>query len=64
MFVQAPFEFEQVWNRASTISLQGHAIGLISLPDLIEMKRSAGRTRDLEDIEALQRLERKDSHEK
>jgi len=56
IFVEEPFAFEQVWTRALTISIEDHAIGLISLPDLIDMKRAAGRPRDLEDVQALQKL--------
>lgn len=56
IFVEEPFAFDSVWSRALTFHVQDHAIGLISVPDLIDMKRAAGRARDLEDVQALQNL--------
>ncbi len=63
IFVEEPFEFEQVWSRASTVVVQDQAIALISVPDLIAMKRAAGRARDLEDVEALLNLGEGTGHE-
>lgn len=56
IFVEEPFVFEEVWRRTSRVVLADHSIPVISVPDLIEMKRAAGRSRDLEDVEALVRL--------
>jgi hypothetical protein len=56
LFVQEPFDFDAVYSRALRVPLQGLEAAVISRDDLVEMKRAAGRTRDLEDIAALQEL--------
>jgi predicted nucleotidyltransferase len=44
------------YNRALVVLLHGVEVTVISLPDLIEMKRAAGRPQDQSDIEALLQL--------
>ena len=45
-------------SRATEVTLAGHGIRVISKDDLIEMKREAGRPKDLADIAALTEVER------
>jgi predicted nucleotidyltransferase len=56
LFIREPFDFEAVYNRALVVPLHGARATVISLADLIEMKRSAGRPQDQSDIEALSQL--------
>jgi hypothetical protein len=53
LFVQEPFDFEAVYGRALRVPLPGTEATVVSRNDLIEMKRSAGRPRDLDDVSAL-----------
>jgi predicted nucleotidyltransferase len=56
LFVEAPLPFENLYERAASAQI-GHAtVRVASIDDLIAMKRTAGRRRDREDIEALLRL--------
>jgi hypothetical protein len=59
LFARAPIPFEELWSRATTVSLGGRGIRIASLHDLIAMKRSAGRPQDLIDIEHLETIEKK-----
>jgi uncharacterized nucleotidyltransferase DUF6036 len=50
--------FRALESRAAEVSMAGHTIRVISKDDLIEMKREAGRPKDLADIAALTEVER------
>jgi len=55
--------FEALWQRAVVMDLDGLAVRVASLDDLIAMKRAAGRVKDqahLLELEALRRLTRTD----
>lgn len=56
LFIQEPFDFGAVYLRALRVPLQGVQVTVVSRDDLVAMKRAAGRTRDLDDIEALSGL--------
>jgi hypothetical protein len=56
LFVQEPFDFDAAYGRAVRVSLQDVRATVVALEDLVAMKRAAGRTRDLEDVEALLEL--------
>lgn len=56
LFVQEPFDFDAVYQRALRVPLQGVEATVLSRDDLMAMKRAAGRARDLEDIAALSDL--------
>ncbi|HEV7785431.1 MAG TPA: DUF6036 family nucleotidyltransferase [Thermoanaerobaculia bacterium] len=56
LFIQEPFDFDLAYNRALAVNLHGVEATVISLPDLIEMKRIAGRPQDQIDVEALLQL--------
>lgn len=50
--------FEQMRERALVVEIDGADVAIVSLDDLIRMKRAAGRPRDLDDIAALTEVER------
>jgi len=55
LFVETPFDFESVYARARRFEVApGLEATFVGLADLIEMKRKAGRPRDLEDISNLE----------
>lgn len=57
VFVAYPLDFESLVARAVPTAV-GHRLVPVAAPEhLIEMKRVAGRPRDLDDIEALQRIQ-------
>lgn len=45
-------------DRAESIELDGRNVLVAAIPDLLAMKRAAGRPRDIDDIEALEAIER------
>ena len=57
LFVEEPFPFVEAHQRATWADLGNVQIPVASIPDLIAIKRVAGRPKDLEDIRALQALE-------
>jgi hypothetical protein len=56
LFVEEPFDFDAAYRRAVHVPLAGMEVTVVSREDLIAMKRSAGRARDMEDIAALSEL--------
>jgi hypothetical protein len=50
--------YDELRARALAIELEGRAILVAGLDDLLAMKRAAGRPRDLEDAEALEAIAR------
>lgn len=52
--------FEEMRERALVVDLDGAEVAIVSLDDLIRMKRAAGRPRDLDDIAALIEVERQE----
>lgn len=50
--------FDEMRKRALVIDLDGNRVAIVSLDDLIRMKRAAGRSTDLDDIAALTEVER------
>lgn len=57
LFVQSPIEFEAAYVRASKLELMpGVCATFVNYPDLVSMKRTAGRPQDLEDIEQLRKM--------
>ena len=50
--------YAELKQRAEMVDLDGARIAIASLDDLIDMKRAAGRSRDLEDIKALEEIRR------
>jgi hypothetical protein len=59
LFVESPFEFETVWERADTMQVAGGEIRVASIADLIALKRAADREQDRIDIARLQEIARR-----
>lgn len=53
LFAREPFPFNEAYARAVMVELGGSIVPVVSIVDLIALKRSAGRSKDLEDAEAL-----------
>jgi len=59
LFLEAPFEFESAYARSPRLEVApGVPASFVALPDLIAMKRKAGRAQDLVDIDRLETLSR------
>ena len=56
LFVREPFDFEQAWARRVTVALDSTTATVVSLQDLLALKRSASRPQDLADVEALEAI--------
>jgi hypothetical protein len=56
LFVNPPIPFEDLVTRSERTRVGDRDVLIASIPDLIAMKRAAGRPKDLEDIEALERI--------
>ena len=56
VFVYEPFDFDREYDAAHWVEISpGLKAPVVSLPALLQMKRDAGRPRDLEDIKELSR---------
>ncbi len=56
LFVNHPLPFEDLWSRAETYDIAGTVVRVASIPDLIQLKRLAGRPQDRSDIEQLEAI--------
>ena len=56
LFAEHVLDFEHLWQRSEEIALRDTRVRVASIPDLIELKRRAGRHKDLTDIEALKEI--------
>ena len=54
LFVDHPVPFEELWSRSAKFELQDTTVRVASIPDLIHLKRLAGRLQDQADIEQLE----------
>jgi hypothetical protein len=59
LFVDNPIDFEELWARSEVLTLTGTTVRVASIPDLIRMKKLAGRPVDRLDIEELQAIMRR-----
>jgi hypothetical protein len=62
LFAKEPFAFAETYTRAVRVELEGIIVPVIGLPDLIALKRAAGRSKDLEDAQALTAILEEDLH--
>jgi len=60
VFVEEPFDFDEVFARGIRAEVGGFVVSLIGVADLIEMKRRVGRPKDHEDVRVLQALNEED----
>ena len=58
LFVEPPSNFEALWSASEELPLQTTTVKVVSLDDLISMKRAAGRPRDMLDVEELEQIKR------
>ncbi len=58
LLVEEPMPFGDLWTRSVEMRLATTSVRVVSRADLIEMKRRAGRPRDLEDVAALEVIDR------
>ncbi|MEX0880604.1 MAG: hypothetical protein WEB59_07220 [Thermoanaerobaculia bacterium] len=56
LFAEEPLPFDALRKRARLAELYGVSVPIAGIPDLIAMKRTAGRPEDLQDIAALERI--------
>jgi hypothetical protein len=54
LFVEEPFDFDDAWGRRVTVDLESTTAPVVALGDLVELKKRAGRGRDLDDVAALE----------
>lgn len=58
LFASEPFPSDAAYGRALRADLRDGVVTVASLPDLIALKRRAGRPQDLEDVRALEAIKR------
>ena len=56
LFVENPIDFEELWSGSEVVALSGTTARVASIPDLIRLKRLAGRPEDALDVEALEAI--------
>lgn len=56
VFVNEPLPFDQLYERAEKVAFGNIRVAIASIPDLITLKRQAGRPIDLEDIRVLEAI--------
>jgi hypothetical protein len=59
LFVEHPIDFELLWAHAEIVHVRGALVRIASIPDLIALKRLAGRAEDVIDIRALQEIQQR-----
>ena len=56
LFVEHPVPFGELWLRSEEFALRDTTVRVASIPDLIHLKRAAGRPQDQADIEQLEAI--------
>jgi len=59
LFVDPPIDFALLWGHSEIVHIRGALVRIASIPDLIAMKRLAGRPEDLIDIRALEEIQQR-----
>ena len=57
VFAREPFPFDEMFERTVQMELGDINVPVCAINDLIEMKKIAGRPKDLEDIKYLQGIQ-------
>jgi predicted nucleotidyltransferase len=57
ILADSPIPFDDLYRRAKLVSLDTVTLRIASIPDLIALKREAGRPEDLRDIEELEKID-------
>lgn len=60
--IDSPLDFAELTRRAELIDAGGLMLRIASVDDLIRMKTVAGREQDLDDVDALRRLQEEGHH--
>lgn len=63
VFVREPFPFDDMSKRAVNIDIGELTVPVCAINDLIEMKKKAGRPKDLEDIKYLQSIQKAENED-
>lgn len=58
VFADPPFAFDETWDRATVVDLGEVPVRVVSIRDVVAMKRRVGRPKDLEDVAMLERIAR------
>ncbi len=58
LFVREPFDFQAAYARADFVTLRGASVPVLSIPDLVMLKRAVARPKDLDDADALEEIAR------
>ncbi len=56
IFLSNPIDFEEAYSRREVMTIAGAKVSIASIDDLIKMKSSTARPRDMEDIHHLERI--------
>ena len=56
LFARSPAPFDELWDRAVTVTIADATVRVASIDDLIAMKRTADRPQDRADVAALEAL--------
>jgi predicted nucleotidyltransferase len=59
LFAEHVLDFDELWVRSEEIPLRGISVRVASISHLIELKRLAGRPKDLEDVKRLEEIRRR-----
>lgn len=59
LFVDPPIDFALLWAHSEIVHIRGALVRIASIPDLIAMKRLAGRPEDMIDIRALEEIQQR-----
>lgn len=59
LFVDPPIDFALLWSHSEIVHIRGALVRIASIPDLIAMKRLAGRPEDMIDIRALEEIQQR-----
>jgi Nucleotidyl transferase AbiEii toxin, Type IV TA system len=59
LVIASPIPYEKLKARAIHLGLEGEKVPVVSLEDLIKLKRKTGRAQDLSDVGLLKRIRKK-----